>query len=174
MDDAIAQRQLMLLKKLSNIPRNIAQLQDRHNLVEFVFHELCHEDCLNVHKAAFFVDNQDFNCLHGVVGIDKAEPFSSANIWQAPDDFSDYMKAVAFNEKVRKIQCASDSSLSQPESALIKQLGKELGMNNPKYCLLPLKYDNKGIFLYETSDKHAIEEADLINGLSFLFMCPLF
>jgi hypothetical protein len=171
---SVGERRLVLLKKLSNIPRNIIQLHDNYNLIEFVLHELCHEDCLNLKKAAYLIDNEDFDCLHGIVGIDKAEPFSHTNIWQQPNDFSTYMKSLAFNTKVKQLRYKSNKHISKNDSAFFRQLGDDLGMHQYKQCTLPLKYDNKGILLYETMNPHDIEENDLMSGLSFLSICPVF
>jgi hypothetical protein len=170
----IGERKLMLLKKLSNIPLNIIRLRNNHNLIEFVLHELCHEDCLNLKKAAYLVDNEDFDCLHGIVGIDKVEPFAHTNIWQMPDDFSAYMSSLAFNKKVKELKYQSNKSITEHESMFLKQLGDDLGMQHPKQYTVPLKYDNRGILLYEAMDDNDIEESDIINGLSFLSLCPLF
>ena len=172
--DSVDPRKILLLKKLSNIPRNINQLRENHNLIEFVLHELCHEDCLNLKKAAYLVDNKDFDCLHGVVGIDKTEPFIHTNIWQAPDDFSAYMKTATFNTKVRQLKHKSHANLSEKEIDLLEELSHELGMNRLKHFTVPLKYDNQGILLYESVNDDAIEENDLLSGLSFLSICPLF
>lgn len=167
-------RKIMLLKKLSNLPRNIAQLSTNHNLVEFVLHELCHEDCFNLKKAAYLVDNQDFDCLHGIAGVDKSQPFSNNNIWQVPDDFSNYMNTLLFNKKVKELQCKSNKCNAKEDSMLIQTLSNQLGIEYPKYHIIPLKYDNKGILLYETASEADIEENDFISGISFLSLCPLF
>ncbi|RTL06582.1 hypothetical protein EKK58_04575 [Candidatus Dependentiae bacterium] len=172
--DTVDVRKIMLLKKLSSLARNITQLSDNHNLIEFVLHELCHEDCFNLQKAAYLVDNQDFDCLHGIVGVDKTQPFLHNNIWQVPDDFSSYMNNLIFNKKVKELQCKSNKCLSEKEPVLIQQLGNQLGIECPKYHIIPLKYDNKGILLYETASDKDIEENDFISGLSFLSLCPLF
>ncbi|HTM06073.1 MAG TPA: hypothetical protein VL201_02435, partial [Patescibacteria group bacterium] len=162
--DSVNARKLLLLKKLSNIPRNISQLHNNHNLIEFVLHELCHEDCLNLKKAAYLIDNEDFNCLHGVAGIDKVEPFTHSNIWQRPDDFSAYMNSLAFNKKVRQLKYQSSKAATECGSAFFRELSDDLDMQQPKYYTLPLKYDNKGILLYEAVNEDNIEENDLING----------
>ena len=119
LNDTIDVRKIMLLKKLSNLPRNIAQLSTNHNLIEFVLHELCHEDCFNLKKAAYLVDNEDFDCLHGIAGVDKSQPFSHNNIWQVPDDFSNYMNTLLFNKKVKELQCKSNKCHVSEDSMLI-------------------------------------------------------
>lgn len=174
LNDTVDVRKIMLLKKLSSLARNITQLPDNHNLIEFVLHELCHEDCFNLKKAAYLVDNEDFDCLHGIVGVDKSQPFSHSNIWQVPDDFSTYMSSLLFNKKVKELQCKSNKCMSNQELGLIQQLSSELGIECPKYHIIPLKYDNKGILLYELASDADIEENDFISGVSFLSLCPLF
>ena len=167
-------RQLNFLIKLSRLPKNINAYGDRYNVVEFILHELCDHDCLNVNKAAYFVDNHDFDCLHGVAGIDFEEKFLHNDIWQVPDEFTKYMNQLHFNQKVKEVKVSSGKNNEQGSVDCIAGLADCLGMQNVSYSVIPLKHDNHGLFLYETKDHESIQEHDLINGLSLLAFCPLF
>ncbi|QQR54120.1 hypothetical protein IPH25_04725 [bacterium] len=166
-------RQLNFLIKLSKIPRNINEYKDRYNVIEFILHELCHEECLNLKKAAYFIDNHDFDCLHGVVGIDTNEKFSHEDIWQVPDQFSNYMKQLSFNNKVKELRTVSSKSFVQDELRYVKQLAQDLGMQDVSCSVIPLRHDNKGVFVYEPQAQGCLEEHDILNGLNFLGLCPL-
>ena len=58
------------------------------NMIEFVLHCLCSEDCFNMPKAAYFVDNIDFNCLKGIAGYNHLEKYKEPGIWSKPENFS--------------------------------------------------------------------------------------
>ena len=56
-------------ERLADLPKRMVPLYDLEaigNIPEFVLHDLCHEDCFNLKKAAFLVDNPDFDSLQGV------------------------------------------------------------------------------------------------------------
>lgn len=88
-----------LLKRLSLLPKRILTLYGvdiPYNLAEFVLHELCEGDCFNIKRAAFLVDNPDFDIFKGVAGFEKEESFkkSKASHWDEPEEFSNHMKDV--------------------------------------------------------------------------------
>ena len=58
-----------ILIHLSTLPQKILSLHGRADLAEFVLRDLCHERCFNLKKAAFFIDNPDFNHLKGIAGF---------------------------------------------------------------------------------------------------------
>ena len=101
--NATIQEHHTLLSNLQQLPRKILLLPGTYNVPEFVLHELCNEKCFNVHKAAYFVDNPDFDCLKGVAGINHEEGVIKDDIWSDPDRFSEKMKASPFNQKVRSV-----------------------------------------------------------------------
>src|SRR5437016_735872 len=92
---------IKLLNHLAQIPRNIINLHHRENLAEFVLYELCDSNCFNFHRAAYFVDNADFDCIKGIAGFDSKECFNKNRIWKDPDGFSEHMKNASFNSQVR-------------------------------------------------------------------------
>src|SRR5438876_816123 len=101
-------RQHNLFYRLSCVPEKIVSAHGTENLAEFVLYELCHPECFHFEKAAFFVDNPDFDCLRGVAGF-AAEDIdqSSQDVWQGHDDFSTRMKNSEFNKQVRAFNCTS-------------------------------------------------------------------
>ena len=64
-----AGRHYTILNTLSKLPRKMLSLKGQENVTEFVLHELCHKNCFNLDKAAYFVDNPDFDCLKGMAGF---------------------------------------------------------------------------------------------------------
>lgn len=170
--DALNQHYIRMLANINRIPRNILSLSNHHNTAEFVLHNLCHPHCFNITKAAYLVDNSDFDCLKGVAGFDVQENFDTDDIWSKSSEFTNYMQQAAFNTKVRSFERTSGKLQLAPSPELMHSIGQELGMSNAQYCLFPMKYDNTGVFIYQSS--HTTDEHDMLNGLSLLSFCPLY
>ncbi len=62
-----------LLRCFTHLPQQILSLHKIDNATEYVLHSLCDAGCLDLQKAAYLVDNPDFDCLQGVAGFNKAE-----------------------------------------------------------------------------------------------------
>jgi hypothetical protein len=163
-----------ILLCLSCLPKKILTLHGAENTTEFVLHTLCGEQCFDFSKAAYFVDNPDFNCCKGVAGCCKTEQYQHPDdAWIDPETFSNHMKDAAFNKKVR--QCSHASITNGLESA-VKDLAQELEIQEPAYYVWQLKNGNNGILIFERSDKdmHDDIEEHLEHGLSLLGFCPIF
>lgn len=174
--DKLLERQHAMLSCLANVPRKILSLHDTENLTEFVLHDLCHEHCFNLSKAAFFVDNPDFNCTKGIAGFSRIElPKNSELLLNNPQVFSDHMKSSLFNQKVRSLSQCSLASSSQSHEEVAKQLANDLGLRNYAHCSWGMKHDNHGFVLYEKVDENDTFADDyMLNGLSLLSFCPIF
>lgn len=174
MERQVLERQNKMLQNLSRLPRLMINIHGRDNISQFLLHELCSESCFNLRKAAYFVDNPDFNCLRGVAGFshDQAYP-QRDHIWQDPDGFSAHMERSAFNNKVRAI---SYSSIKQTDDqALMHNLAKDLGFCQCANCSWNMRHDNFGLLMYEKADpKDTTGDTYLLDGMSLLGFCPIF
>lgn len=160
---------------LSQIPRKIIMLHDRDNVSEFILHDICHEHCFNLDRAAFFIDSPDFDCLKGVVGYSRPEyKQSKIHVWEDHCQFVDFMSQSPFNKMVRSMLRTSLKKSTVADEDIASGLAQELGMKHHKFCSLQLKHDNHGIFLYEVSEKNDFETDELVDGLSLLGFCPVF
>lgn len=160
-----------MLQSLHQLPRNIMNIRDRHNIPEFVLHELCSDRCFNIPKAAYIIDNPDFRCIRGVAGFSADEGFSS-DIWQNPHEFSDHMNKAAFNTKVRSL-CNKRENASGQE--LLDDIAKALGIDSYNVCDLVMPHENHGYFMYETEElPDTMDRESLLNGVSILSFCPLY
>ena len=171
------ERQLKVLKYLSNLPRRMASLHGTDNVTEFVLHDLCHEQCLNLTKAAFFVDNPDFNCTRGIAGFSRQEQCcgNCDGIWQDTKKFTDHRKSSAFNQQVRTLSHPSLKHSGDKQVELAGNLAHDLGFKNYGLCAWPMRHDNEGFMLYEKADEHdAALDEHIVNGVSLLSFCPLF
>ncbi len=173
--EELVDKQYKMLKFLSHLPRKIIDLHGVDNATEFVLHDLCHEDCFNLKKAAYFIDNPDFNCTKGVAGYSRQEPYEGANIWESPQAFSNHMKSSSFNGKVRQLNRCSLKNVHDMHAQLAQELAHDLGFANYGYCTWRMKHDNDGFVVYEKAiaDETFADEY-LVNGLTLLSFCPVF
>lgn len=171
-EEIIAKR-YEVLKNIALLPRKMLSIHGSGNMSEFVLHELCHQDCFNFAKAAYFIDNPDFNCLKGVAGLSQAESYPAPNIWQAPEQFSDHMLKSGFNQQVRSLMRHSYKKNNQSEQDVAHEIAQGLGLQNPGFCMLDLKHDNHGIFIFEKGIDDHFGDEEILNGLSLFSFCPI-
>src|SRR5689334_1067630 len=89
---------LYILHTLVSIPKKILASHDIENLTELVLHELCDKKCLDLERAAYFVDNPDFNFFRGITGIDRIEIVNGdQSHWDNHEDFTVSMRKSPFN-----------------------------------------------------------------------------
>jgi len=124
-------------------------------------------------KAAYFIDNPDFNCCKGVAGCCAQERYNNAgDAWKKPEPFSKHMESASFNKKVRQI---NDVSNSHKLDEMVKNFSTQLDIKNPEYYSWDLKNDNKGILIFEKNPENYEEvKSHLPQGLSLLGFCPIF
>lgn len=169
-------RHYAMLNHLSHLPRRILSLSGADNITEFVLHDLCGEECFNLTKAAYFIDNPDFNCLKGIAGfsIDSVSD-GCVDKWHNPEQFSGHMRGCTFNQSVRNIMRCSVKNNKESDEHIAAELAHDLGFKHHNYCSWNMKHNNHGLFVYEKAeDDDAIREDDLINGLCLLSFCPVF
>lgn len=163
-----------ILKCYAILPQKILMFHGRDNIVEFVLHTLCDEECLNLSKAAYFINNQDFDCLKGIAGFDKTLENGKSSIWDNPEKFSKHMKECVFNQKVRQTILQS-SKRAKSENELVTYLANELSISNPHFYSWDSKYDNRSILVFEPmEDDINLFDKELLKGLCLLGFCPIF
>jgi len=175
--DVLTEKQKRILHALTIIPKKILLLQGKENITEFVLHDLSQENCFNLKKAAYFVNNPDFNCLKGVAGISTPDVPQGLwkNVWDQSEMFSTYMRNSPFNRKVRNFgQCSLDHT-DTPNEEIIQSLAKKLEIDNPSYLSLDMKHGNHGLFIFEKNNYEDKSADDHISdGVSLLGFCPVF
>ena len=173
--EELLKRQHTLLHILSSLPKKILLRHDTDRLPEFVLHEIACEECFNLNKAAFLVDNPDFNCLKGVAGIARNEAFSNGtSICEDPNRFSVHMKGSEFNDKVRNHVQVSCKKCDTPDAEIFANIAEMLGMKQFDVCTWDMKHDNHGYLVYEkmNSDDTSCDDY-LVHGASLLGFCPI-
>lgn len=159
---------------VTSLPQNLIKLHGQENMPEFLLHNICQKNCFNLSKAAYFVDNPDFNHLKGVAGFHHPESYEQ-NHWQDPETFSQHMREASFNRKVRDILLGSIKKNNHSEEKIVDQLSETLGFENLNYLSWPIKYNNHGLLLFESNENEdALIQEHLHSGLHLLGFCPVF
>lgn len=175
MENAV--RHYAMLSRLSSLPRKMLSLKGHENITEFVLHELCNKQCFDLSKAAYFVDNPDFDCLKGVAGFCAVEAYNpETNIWANPSAFSTHMQGSQFNQKVRTITHKSMRKDNKKDQEIVDRVARELNLQTPGYYSWDMKHDNHGLLIYERQCKEgdSCDVDSVLNGLSLLGFCPIF
>lgn len=165
-----------LLRCLSCLPKQILSLHSWDNVQEFVLHGLCSKDCFNLYKAAYFVDNPDFDFIKGIAGFSKDEgDLEWESIWEDPESFSLFTKSLPFNKRVRSFGANSIKRKNNSYDGLIKKIASEVGFDNPSYCMWDMKHFNHGILVYEKADDGYSDlfNEHFENSLHLLSFCPV-
>lgn len=164
------------LDLLKALPGKILAFRDQQNVTEFVLHELCKESCFDIAKAAYFIDNPDFNCLRGLAGFDRAElhGVNYDNIWQDSHTFSEHMRGSSFNQRVRAYAQESLRKKGQADEAIVHALAHDLDLETPGFIAWEMKNDNHGLFVFQKQKEFEDVLDDLRDALSLLSFCPLF
>ena len=156
-----------ILRALSNLPHKMLLEHHDDRLAERVLYDLAHPDCFNFTKAAYFIENPDFNCIKGVVGFSRDDHKSQEhNHWDNPEAFHQVMNESSFHKAVRSCLSVADR---KPE-----QLADVLHLKNPHSYTWKTKHGNHGILLFE-HDHPAMKDEycqELLLGLSLLGFCP--
>jgi len=175
-----------ILHHLSRIAPQMLRLKEQSNLSEFVLHELCCQDGFSLNKAAYLVDNPDFNCLRGIAGYSCHEAYplvDNGSIWDVPEEFSAHMGKSSFNQAVRSVNQNSVRAIAALSAegsdafhavSTVKEMAQAFGFEQYDMYSWDMKHDNHGILLFEWSDNASVPDEHFKNGVSLLGFCPLF
>jgi len=174
--DEGAEKKHHIFVHLSSLPKKILSLHGRADLAEFVLRDLCHQRCFNLKRAAFFVDNPDFNCLKGVAGYSHLDnPTVCDALWDHPDKFMARIQESPFNQKVRDVWLPSLQKVAEPEVQAVQSIAQMLDMQKPEFCHLQVKHGNHGLLIFEKENAHdTMSHEHLHHGLSLLGFCPVY
>ncbi len=163
-----------LLQHLGNLRKMIVHNHELENLSEFVLYDLCNGPCCKVNKAAYFINNPDFNLLKGVAGYHKKDTYL-ADSWNQQKKFITSMKNSAFNQKVRNRLQESFVRGEISEQYLVRKLADFLEIEKPGYYVWDLKHANQGLLIYESlQEEPAHVQNHLHDSLYYLSFCPVF
>jgi hypothetical protein len=166
-----------VLACLNHLPRKMVSLQGNKNLPNFVLYDFCHESCFNFPKAAYLVDNPDFDCFKGICGLNKQEKDfcqGITDIWKESDHYCRYIEQSPFNKKVREIARPSISKHNEAYDKVLDAVSHQLGFSKPEYFSWLMKHDNHGYLIVEDAkDLDTYLQEYLKNGIHLLSFCPI-
>lgn len=172
-EDVIA-RNASISTRLSYLPRKMLTIPGHDQLPLFVLHELCDEGCFDLVKAAYLVDNPDFDCMRGVAGVAREHMLTSCDIWGNCDQLLTTVAQSSFNVSVRQVVMPSARRSSVSDEAIVQKVCQELGMRCDGYCSWSMKHANQGILVFERAKKESsLSQEDLLDGASLLSFCPI-
>lgn len=168
-------RQQQIMACLSSLPRKMLSVYELDNVPEFILHDMCSEHCFNLIRAAYFVDNPDFNSCKGVAGFCRTEAYNAGgDLWQQPENFSKFMGESPFNQKVRSIVLESILRNKRLYDHVTQKIAPQLGFSNPAWCTWHLKYFNEGFIVFEKGDlADELFDQHFINTLHLLGFCAI-
>lgn len=172
----LSEREQSVLGCLSCLPKNILAMHHLENITEFVLHDLCHERCFNLEKAAYLVDNPDFDCCKGIAGFLRTPSSTDQeDIWQDPETFSLFMRSCPFNSQVRNFESPSIARNGLSEKEAVDRIARELAFHTPGYLSWNMKHDNHGMLIFEHGNGEIDDlEQHLLNSVHFFGFCPIF
>jgi len=171
-----AERKFRVLNSLSGLPQKMLVAHGCDNVAELVLHELANNGCFNFMRAAYLVDNPDFDCLKGVAGFAAQESYQpdGTDAWQELENFSYHVQAAPFNQKVRGLIRPSFRRRGASDKEVAGALAGELGMQEHAFHMWDMRNDNHGLLVYEPVAIDDYDLQDLANGFSLLSFCPVF
>lgn len=170
-------RYYQLLEALLYLPELILELEEEDHLAQLILYNLCSEDCLDISKAAYFIDNPDFDCLKGVAGFLENESELGNKFLKKEslpkEEINKHFSNCEFNKKVKDIKRSSCNSHREIDKELITSLADELGINSPTYYKWKMRHDNLGIILFEKGSEPDFEiDEEILKALCILAFCP--
>jgi len=164
-----------LLHRLGGFSSNMVVNHHLENLSEFVLHDLCSDDLFNIPKAAYLVNNPDFECMKGVVGYTHEQAFHKGKNWDCQKDFTSHMKQSDFNQKVRLV---SGKALARDgaglESKRVHQLADQLEIEDPLFHVWAMKHDNQGLLIYQRPEHMDVHHEQMVHFVPMLSFCSVF
>ena len=171
----VSECRLKVLHSLSRLPQRMLEMHGRENIAELVLHELASHACLNFERAAYLVDNPDFDCLKGLAGFCCDESYASdaGDSWLDVDGFSQHVQSAPFNQRVRAYSRPSFRRRGASDKEAAGALASELGMQTHAFHVWSMKNDNYGLLVYEPGANDAQDNDYLVSAVSLLSFCPV-
>lgn len=163
-----------IVSKIGGLLKNILVSQEHDHVVDIVMHQLCSNTGLDVHKAAYFVDNPDFDCLHGVTGYCSDEMGKYQCDWSDREKFAHTIVNTPFNKDVKSLRYKSMKRTGKLDDDVVKDIAQKLKIQNPGYCSWDMKHNNHGIFVYQKQDIPDHMQNSVHDAVCLLGFCPLF
>lgn len=168
-----AHSHLSTVDDIIEIPQTILEFHHKSGLTDFVLQKIANQKCFSFNRAAYLVDNPDFNFLKGICGFCKSS--NPANFSTISDDLLHQISQSEYNNKVKAFQNksfkANNIDIKNPQT--LTELSCALDIPNPQIYSWNLKNNNFGILIFKTELEHCCDwkKSLLEKVTSFLGMC---
>lgn len=176
----LTQGEQEFVEALLDLPHKIICHQHIDNLAHAVLHDIARPSSFGLRKAAYLVDNPDFDCLTGVAGY-SSEEYTAANkanldhIWDNPQEFLHNIGQTPFHERVKNFSACSlrlrDKSADR--EAAINEIARALGIQNPVVIDWDMRHENHGVLIFEQTEKVQHKQTLLASVAAFLGLCAI-
>jgi hypothetical protein len=146
-----------LVSELLQLPKHILKHTHTIGLTDLLLGHLASEHYFNLKKAAYLLNNPDFDCVKGMAGIEKCDTNNWKNPWDNPLEHTAILENSAFNKKIKSFSGHGLFKHSPQEDTprIIKYAEEHLALENPVFIGWPGKHGNYGIFFCEPLDHEA-------------------
>jgi hypothetical protein len=160
---------------VTKLPHKILKHHEVPGLAHIVLHDLAHESGFGLEKAAYFVDNPDFDHMVGVAGFCKNEcHLHKKNVWNEPHNFKQDMEQAEFNTIIRGVfkNSFNKKHIDTHDFHEISDLGQAVGITNPSFFTWNMHHGNHGLLIFEPSKEISVWRHSLLsNVVALLSMC---
>jgi len=166
-----------LVHNVTNLPHKIIKNYSLSELPQLVLHELGHENNFDFKRAAYLIDNPDFDHLIGVAGFCQHDCEHHKNdIWSEPKSFQKDMETAHFHSEMKRFlkNSLKRRDIDIHKSNEIKELGSAMGINNPEFLMWNMKHGNHGLLIFEKkSELCDFRKNMLSNASALLSLCGI-
>ncbi|MFC1854263.1 hypothetical protein ACFLY6_00130 [Candidatus Dependentiae bacterium] len=169
--DILSASERGLVDGILALPHKIVQNHHVDGLAQLVLYDISNPGRFGLKKAAYLVDNPDFDCLHGIAGFHHGE-FEAPpdDVWKNPVESAKTMNDLTFNKNVRSFKSCSLNRQKSDHSKILS----EFEIENPSTIGWPMKYGNHGIFIYESRDDVCVwRKSVLASIVALLGLCAI-
>lgn len=165
-----------LVNSLLIIPQKIVQHQSAEGLAQAILHEIAGPQGFALKRAAYIVDNPDFDCMKGVAGFCKNDALDTSGMWDRLGSFVNDSKQASFVKEVCRFEDKSlrRRDITTKDHPEIFRIADGFGINQPQTMSWGIKHDNHGLFLFEPGDNVCVwRHALLANVVAMLGLCAI-
>lgn len=150
------------LLNLLQLPQHILKNSHTSGMVDLILGHLASKECFNLKKAAYLLDNPEFNCTRGICGVETCGLEEVIeNPWNCVEEAINQVSNQEFN---KKIKCFTTNSLKNKkgkpcsEEEIIEFGRKHLELENPMFIEWTGRHGNHGLLFCEPLESASLEE----------------
>lgn len=177
--EPLSREDQQLVEILAHLPHHIVKHHYDDHLSNFVLYEI--SKGFGLTKAAYMVDNPDFDHLRGVAGYcNKQMQTPHSDIWSNIESVRGDLIQKPFQDNIGKHMGQSVKRKQVPGAESVahlqelSDLAKTWGMENPACLVWESKHGNHGVFVFEKGSQIGVWRYSLLGRIvALLSLCGL-